>query len=181
MGTTIATTTTKINENVSTWPRPRFLNFYRPPDMLAVARGRGRRWGVQTSQAMPPPPPSSVILFLMLRLPMNHLKHYKSTEQSQVASFCSLIVTKKVSHKYHSQMKVTLKVIVALSWLKILHYFGKFKSQEFSQFLPGQRTSQDEEEDKKNASKLSHKLERAQHFFILCEIVTTFWNSSKSK
>lgn len=78
-------------------------------------------------------------------------------------------------------MKVTLKVIVALSWLKILHYFGKFKSQEFPQFLPGQRTSRDEEEDMKNASKLSHKLERAQHFFILCEIVTTFWNSSKSK
>lgn len=93
----------------------------------------------------------------------------------------SFIVTRKVSNKYHSQMKVTLKVIVALSWLKILHYFGKFKSQEFPQFLPGQRTSRDEEEDKKNASKLSHKLERAQHFFILCEIVTTFWNSSKSK
>lgn len=39
----------------------------------------------------------------------------KNTEQSQVPSFCSLIVTKKVSHKYHSQMKVTLKVIVALN------------------------------------------------------------------
>lgn len=68
-------------------------------------------------------------------------------------------------------MKVTLKVIVALSWLKILHYFGKFKSQEFPQFLPGQRTSRDEEEDMKNASKFSHKLERAQHF---CH---SMWNS----
>lgn len=132
---------------------------------------------------MPPPPPSSVILFLMLRLPMNHLQHYKHREQSQVPSFCSLIVTKKVSHKYHSQMKVTLKVIVALNWLKIIHYFCQIQIERISAVpFPGQRTiSRDEEEDEKNVSKLSHKLERAQHFFILCEIVTTFWNSSKSK
>lgn len=133
------------------------------PSPETCRKGVGWR---EISQAMPPPPPpSSVILFLLFL--MNHLQHYKQTQRAISSSH---FVTKKkypINIILNESHALSYSTIIKLPKRNLTLFWQSIRWKNFrSSFLVNELVKSSRVETRKNVSKLSHKLERAQHFFV---------------